>query len=118
MRTHQNRHGARAPVNAGLARALADSQGFTVESTIGRIGIVEAIRFAGQPRRPIALVVRTGGPDRDTIVLVPVASIETVVPETREIRLRRGILLRRSETGRQDAERVSKEVSETSKAKA
>jgi hypothetical protein len=42
------------------------------------------------------LVVRVDGPEGKKIVLVPVSSIEEVIPDTGQIRLRPGILLRRS----------------------
>lgn len=94
--TEETQHDARATLSEGLSQALARSEGFDVESPIGVLGVVEAVRMSGQPRRPVALVVRVGVPDGETTVLVPVSSIEDVAPETHRILLRPGILLRRS----------------------
>jgi hypothetical protein len=76
-------------------RALAGSTGFSVESPIGPLGTVEAVRYSGQPGRPQLLVVRVGEGDGQKIVLVPASSIEEVLPEKRRILLRPGILFRR-----------------------
>ena len=96
VRTDERRRSAPAARSERLSSAVRDAQGFSVESPIGTLGVVEAIRMSGQPRRPVALVVRVGGSDGASTVLVPVSSIENVVPETRRIVLRPGILLRRS----------------------
>jgi hypothetical protein len=88
VRTEQTRKRTRAPSEEGLTRAFADSRGYSVVSPIGPLGTVEAVRFVGRPRRPLTLVVRTGGSGGDTIALVSVAGIEAVVPETRQILLR------------------------------
>jgi hypothetical protein len=85
----------RIPVGGHLSRALARSTGFVVESPHGPLGTVEAVRFSGQPRRPLVLVVRIGGSKRTTIGLVPPSSVESVDPESRRVVLRSGILLRR-----------------------
>jgi hypothetical protein len=96
VRTDERRRSARAPLGERLSSALAHAQGFSAEAPVGTLGVVDAVRMAGQPRRPVALVVRVGGFDGTRTVLVPVSSIANVVPETRRIVLRPGILMRRS----------------------
>jgi hypothetical protein len=78
-----------------------------VESAIGTLGLVDVVRMSGQPRRPTALVVRVGGSDGTSTVLVPVSSIANVDPETSRILLRPGILLRRSGGQAPDRRRVA-----------
>jgi hypothetical protein len=95
--TAERRHSARAPVSDWPAEALSRSRGFGVESPIGTLGAVEAVRFSGHPRRPVALVVRVAGPESRTTVLVPLSSIESIDFEAGRVLLRPGILLRRSE---------------------
>lgn len=77
------------------AQALARSQGFSVESPVGPLGTVEAVRYSGQPRQPHLLVVRMGDPDSQTLILVPASSVQKVNREAGRVFLRPGILLRR-----------------------
>lgn len=74
---------------------LAGVKGYTVEAPIGQLGTVDAVRYSRQPRRPRLLVVRIRGSDPGKVVLVPVSSIQDVVPSEGRIVLRPGILLRR-----------------------
>ena len=46
--TEETQHDVRATLSEGLAQALARSEGFDVESPIGVLGVVEAVRM-GRP---------------------------------------------------------------------
>jgi hypothetical protein len=63
---------------------LCRCQGFRVDSSVGRVGSVEEVRFGSRLDRPDTIVVSTGllGISR---LLVPVSEVEQIVP--REQRL-------------------------------
>jgi hypothetical protein len=66
---------------------LAQAEGFVVEGSNGRLGVVEELRFESRADRPDALVVRAGRFARRRLV-IPVDAVEDVIPRKKLIRLR------------------------------
>jgi hypothetical protein len=65
---------------------LRTCEGFRVDSTNGRVGIVEEVRISSD-KRPEALAVRTGL-FRTRLEIVPVGDIESVIPRRKRVLLR------------------------------
>jgi hypothetical protein len=66
---------------------LAQAEGFVVEGSRGRLGVVEELRFHSRADRPDALIVRAGRLARRRLV-IPVDAIEEILPRKKLIRLR------------------------------
>ncbi len=66
---------------------LRTCEGFHVDSDSGHVGIVEEVRLSLQ-EEPEALAVRAGVFGR-RLVIVPVSTVERVVPRRRQVLLRR-----------------------------
>jgi len=59
-------------------------EGFRVDSSRGRFGIVEELRFRTSAERPDSLVVRTGWLRRQ-LVVVPIERVDEVLPREQRI---------------------------------
>lgn len=66
---------------------LGHCEGFRVDSSAGRVGLVEEVVFGGHRDRPDALVVRAGVLGR-RLVLVPVEEVEGIRPRKERVLLR------------------------------
>lgn len=64
-------------------RRLQLATGYRVDGPEGSVGVVEGVPLAGNPPRPLVLVVRGG----ETIRFVSVASVATVLPRARRVLL-------------------------------
>jgi hypothetical protein len=65
---------------------LHRSEGFRVDSPVGRVGLVAELRFGSSADRPDALVVRVGLLGRR--LLIPVGQVAEVIPAERRVVLR------------------------------
>ena len=66
---------------------LCRCEGFRVDSSAGRVGFVEEVRFRSRLDRPDALAVRTGFLGR-RLLLVPVEEVEELAPREGRLVLR------------------------------
>ena len=67
---------------------LCRCEGFRVDAPVGRLGLVEAVRFGARLDRPDELLVRRGLL-RNRTLAVPVSDVEEVVPRQQRLVLRR-----------------------------
>jgi hypothetical protein len=72
-----------------LFEGLALSEGFMVDASGSHIGVVNALRYEPSARgdRPNALAVHAGR-SSETLLIVPVAEVESVFPAERRVVLR------------------------------
>ena len=71
------------PIDATLYRLLQDSTGYRVDGPEGYLGVLEGVPFAGNPPRPLVLVV--GG--AQTLRVVPLRRVAVVLPGARRVLL-------------------------------
>lgn len=63
---------------------LSHSQGFRIDASGGRVGVVEDVLFRSRPDCPDLLVVRAGRCGR-TLLVVSVENVEEVIPGEKRI---------------------------------
>lgn len=79
-----------------FADSLARSAGFTVESTVGRVGIVEEVHRHTTSGDPVELVVRAGRLGR-RVLFLSAEGVEMIIPRERRLILRADFAIRASE---------------------
>ena len=71
------------PANATFDRLLQESTGYRVDGPEGYLGVVEGVPIAGNPPRPLVLVV--GG--AQALRFVPLRRVAVVLPDARRVLL-------------------------------
>jgi hypothetical protein len=80
--------GSFLPGSSGFGYWLRRCEGFRVDSPIGRVGLVEELRYSSSIEKPDAIAVRAGLFGR-LLLIVPTGEVEAILPAEERMLVRR-----------------------------